>query len=268
MAKCLPDASFCQNTMKTEAQGRIHQILNYGDFCPTPRCYLDGRYFNLVLRDVAPFVLHPPMNVNINSNQDDLVANIDMNLTRLVMEDADNIIRVVIKSRYMRHSSLLIVSPDKNECYMWDALTEETLTDPAFKKIHELVGMAVKNYLKQCFDENMKFLYEYTVIPKEAPEHCEAEFSGYCNAYVILKALSLILDREFNPSNILQFATAVESQYREFLEGEPDIEYFFGGAGLGLGLLGGLALGAAFTPRPTYYQPYPAYYPAYPGYYY
>lgn len=247
---------------------RIEKILNYENFSPTEKCYLDGRYFNLVLRDVAPDVLHPPMNVSINSNQDDLVANIDMDLTRLVMENADNIIRVVIKSRYMKHSTLLIVSPDKNECYMWDALTEETLADPAFKKIHDLVGLAVKNYLKQCFDENIVFVYDYTVVPKEAPDHCDAEFSGYCNAYIILKALSLILNIEFNPANILRFAKAVELNYQEFLEGEPDIEYYFGGAGLGLGLLGGLALGAAFTPRPVYYQPYPAYYPAYPAYYY
>ncbi|CAK7994876.1 Hypothetical protein POVR1_LOCUS394 [uncultured virus] len=252
-------------------EDRIEKILNYAGYPPTSKCYLDGRYFNLVLEDVAPLILHPPMHVDINSNKDDLVANVHMDLTRLVMQDADNIIRVIINSRFMRHSSLLIISPDRRECYMWDAITEETLNEPAFKKVHELVVMAVKNYLKQCFDDTIVFTYDFTVVPKIVPENCDADYAGYCNAYILLKALSMILEKEFNPIDILRFVTAVELQYQRFLCGEPDIEYYYyggGGLGLGLGLLGGLALGAAFTPRPAYYPAYPAYYPAYPGYYY
>ena len=245
---------------------RIENVLKYHRYQPTKKCYLDGRYFNLVLEDVAPQIIHPPMNVNINSNTDDLVANIDMELTRLVMHDVDNIIRVVIKSRFMRHSSLLIVSPDRGTCHMWDAVTEHVANEPSFKKIHELVANAVKNYLKQCFDEKMTFYYDYTIVPKIVPDHCDADYSGYCNAYVLMKALSMVLDVEMDFANVLRFVTAVESEYHCFLEGPPDIEYYFGGVGLGLGLLGGLALGAAITPRPAYYPAYPAYYPAYPGY--
>ena len=254
-------------------RARKRNILDYKSYPETKSCYLDGRYFNLVLTDLFPQLrkqIHHPMTVSITSDEKNISANVSMPYTEL--RNDINIIRVIIETKFMRHSSLLLINPTEERVWMWDALTEENINDEGIKTIRELVQEGIKNYLKDNFEKDLSFEYGYQEVLKVEPEGCPEGGVGYCNAYVLKRTLDWILEKETDLSSILNFVSAVEDNYRDKLIGSPDVEYYyrgrgfgggFGGAGLGLGLLGGVALGAALAPRPAYY---PAYYPAYPAY--
>ena len=261
----------------TFASGRsLLSLENYKSTVETKSCYLDGRYIAVVLQDVREFHKEPiTISAQFDKNFELVSANIRAAVT---LHDGMNIIRVVIVTPMMSHSALLWI--DKRE----GTITfSDVRTHGADKEYREAVDKVVKELLRDLF-KHLKYTFSMDVayVPEPTKLTGCAKF-GYCNAYVIKQVLDYLDNKNFDPSDIRRFAATVEREYGHLLDSRtaPEEEYYIGGLGLGLGLLGGVAIGSAIAsssrPRYVYAQPqsgygyggggYPAYSYGYPAYY-
>ena len=247
-------------------------LINYNKYPCSKSCFLDGRYFNLVLRPLYKGIITSPLIIKIKQHDCELHAKIKckIDLTQL-KGDCLKIVRVIIHAEQIRHSALLFFNPSTRECWFWNPVMNET-----HSVIDLIIIQKIKEYL--CLDKHMLNIKK-TVINESIDENCDE--SGYCNAYIIMYVLCWLRDIELCLDNVKKFMYCIEKYYCRDLIGSPDIEYRYGrrgyggygrrgyggtGLGLGLGLLGGIALGSALA-APAYGYPaygYPAYgYPAY-----
>lgn len=289
---------------------RYAKILDVAEYGKSSKCYLDGRYFNLVLQDVIPDRLSCPISLYIYTNEDGDVTSDIEHLPHSFPKNTLVFLRVIVRTEHISHSSLLLIDTMKGgyndlrarglkslynnatacddrtsrgtcKAWLWDALTESMLDDSEVRKMLSTIKEQVGCCLYKIFKHKIDVEHTYDLVQERVPASCEHDAFGYCNAYALMKAISVIEGTEFDECRIMNFITAVEESYGDELDdlSPPDVEYRigFGGAGLGLGLglLGGVALGSALAaPRPAYYAApvYPAYgYPAYgygyPAYY-
>ena len=269
----------------------------------TKSCYLDGRYFNLVLKE-HPGLLENPLHIVIKEmksyNTKEVKEKIFVNMRESkINTSVTGLLRLVIETPKSRHSNLLILDYVNQKVYRFEPLGS---TAPYFEKVNRLV----EDYLSMFFDFDLEVIdLEFDEILDEKNPHCKK--SGFCTAYIILYALAYLTKKDFEPSNIRKFANKVEKQYGHLLTGREEIEFghygggggggrgggfggghgygggghfgygggynrgyggFGGGYGAGAGLLGGLLLGGALASggNPYPYNPYPYPYNPYPYY--
>ena len=237
---------------------------NYTEFETTKSCFLDGRYIPLVLAEVTEFH-KDSIHIFIDLDEDNLVLSSSIS-GELQPREGMNIIRIIITADGIPHSALVWIDTRSKTITFTDVRSSGDIP----KRVSEL-DRIIDKLLKQFFS-NYKYSRDIAYVDMVSI-HCEK--FGFCNAYVTKQVVDYVLDRPFDPSNIGKFVAAIESEYSHLLDPntEPEVEYW-GGLGLGLGLLGGVAIGSAIAaPRyqqPVYYaQPtyaYPVY--GYPqGYY-
>ena len=223
----------------------LKNLTNYKNYPKSTKCYLDGRYFNLVLHDI-PGLIDNPIIVSYNENNDNGIMYYEMSLRMEYFplnKKGYNIIRVIIQSKKIRHSMLLLFALDKKDAVLWNAITEPL--EGNYKKLYLQINDLIKNFLQEYGNYNLRLIN--SIVPKIEMKNCEV--SGYCNAHII----KYVIDwhnqiNKYDASDILKFVSAVEENYKHLLTGSPDIEYRFGvGGGLALGgaLVGGALIGGA-----------------------
>ncbi len=188
---------------------------DYLNYPRTNKCYLDGRYFNLVFEDYEGLIKDPLYVIITDDNIEVLFNTFDQkifNMPRFLL------MRVVIISENTKHANLLIFDKDNNVCYRFDPHRNMH----GFE-LHRLIDESIQDYLNISF--NFK-LYNINVdFDPEFNEDCD--ISGYCVAYIIKYAYDFLLDRSFDPYDIRRFANKIESEYEDLLDinEEPDVEY-------------------------------------------
>lgn len=250
----------------------MEQLLeNYSQYTPSGRCYLDGRYFNEVLKGYTGLVTKPlrviiSINKKVEKKEDsyeweqEFSINTDGTAIPLKLKSGDpELVRVIIQidrkyqsqkdSRPLksRHSNLMIIDADAKRVMRFEPL-----------KSHKY-----KNILNEFFERYFKIFlpdYEYMEIdlhPQSIREDdVECKDKGMCVAYVTKLAVLVALDKEPEfPSDsndaekdIRKFSAAIEDQFGP-LTGEPDIEYGIShrGARTATGVAIGAVLGGLLT---------------------
>lgn len=255
---------------------QFRSLDNYKSEQPTRSCFLDGRYIPLVLEDVREFRKRPiKIDIELDAHLTVLSSNITGSSQTI---EGMNIFRVVITTPIVAHSALVWVDT-RVRTITYSDIRSDDISDDRVAAYLEKVDQVVQTLLREFFGElRYKHLLDVAYVREDVSPDCKR--FGFCNAYVIKQVVDYVHNRDFDPTHIQRFATAVERKYAYKLDPntEPEVEYIIGGLGLGLGLgvLGGLAIGgaaAASQPRYVYAQPpvygYPAYgygYPATYGY--
>ncbi len=205
-------------------------------------CYLDGRIIDFALKDEGLYDIYAkkPMYVTFTQNSVDQVLQPQTYMEYSTMKQDDiNIIRVVLQSPYIRHSTVLFLNlmDGKNEAHWFNPRTKNNLSN----KLHDQIKTIIHNYLK-TFIKNIKLVDIDSDITEVTNKKCFK--SGLCNAYVLKYILDWNEDKEFDPSDIEGFAMEQHNKYKDRLtEGDPDIEYQFNTEGATIGGLGGLVVG-------------------------
>ena len=205
--------------------------LLHQSYAPSQSCYLDGRYFNIVLQDY-PGLIENPLYIHFATETHVQMA------ASLTLTEHPALLRVIVTAPNIRHCMLVILDHPNKQALIYDP----DIHNP------DLHIAAIKNiiaYLQEFLD------YEYieietTDVAEEDLPHCDK--SGVCNALVLLYAYKWINDKPFTASDILnvrKFMTAVEKNY-VLPNGVPDIEYdsrsdkqlvgTLAGAGIGAGI--------------------------------
>lgn len=181
---------------------------------------MDGRYFNKVLEEYEGLIPNP---LYLTITDSDVQAK--MESSHLTM-DVLNVMRVVITTPKMRHSTLLVIDPCEMMYWWWNPRVGDSNL-----RLHTQCRLLIKQYMGK-----------FGTFAERAIEEPIAH-SGYCNAYVLKYALSLALGEEYEEGSIITFAREVEANYA--VTGPPELEYEFGGAAIGA--IGGLILGGAIA---------------------
>ena len=210
---------------------------NYKSYPTTDSCYLDGRYFNLVFRNYPGLITEP---LYIWIWKDDNTIKMDSALGRT---DIDNrypgLLRVIIETPEGRHSNLLIISYKEKRIFRYEPFGRSY---PYFEEVNNII----QKHLRRFLDFQL-FIIDEPAHQRKNPL-CEAEGleGGFCTAYIIKYAYDYLNDRKFDQSEILRFASLVESMYEPLPEKGKDIEYGPNDQGRNalLGGLGGAAIGS------------------------
>lgn len=185
-------------------------LLNYYKYQPSKSCYLDGRYFNIVLRHHSGLI-EQPLYIHIDEN-----GVYTQMINTLYSKNDIGLLRVVITSKDIRHSMLVVFDHDQKQAWIYDPNNNGS-------KIHRFIVKHIMDYLANYLDYEY-FDVEQPLPPKDNLKQCTK--SGVCNALVLLQAYTLINGKEFGANdikNVRRFMTAVETTY-ELPPGQPDIE--------------------------------------------
>jgi hypothetical protein len=226
--------------MEAKVPNPFEILDNYESYPPTKSCYLDGRYVDLVLKDVEEFSRHP-IKIKIIQDKDGKVIENVIKSKMIEIKEGMNIIRVIIKSTYTIHSALLWLNTDNMVAIFTNIVhSKEQIIENLKQTVYRLIEEYINVFGNWDFDVD-----EIKTPKLNINDSCTA--SGFCNAYVIKQVLDYANNAVYDPNvDILRFAAAIEANYSKFLNPneEPEVEYFFG-LGLGIGLLGGFAIGGA-----------------------
>lgn len=211
-------------------------------------CYLDGRYFNLVLSDYPGLIPEPLVLVfteSVHGNKRTFNQSMSFQSDFTVDKKQPGLLRVIIVTPTSRHSNLVILDYKSAQAYRFEPLGQAGT-------YYLEINRAIKNFLNPL----ELTLNVIEVVGEPLYEvHPDCEKSGYCNAYNLLYAQSFINGTNFDPSNIREYVYQIEHEYQLPRFGEPEVEYgpydgqpgqpqnILGGALVG-GLAGGLLLGA------------------------
>jgi len=235
-------------------------LQDYKDYDDTESCYLDGRYFNAVLK---PFfnkgVSNTPVRVTLGPNKESVMWSHEWKgLESFNKSIKTYFIRVIIQLKNVRHAALLIIDSNSKQIILWNPVSIKGADEHSkyFSDLQNMIKELFVDFVDTFGLKDYEFVTEnYKVKLEKSTESCPIK--GYCNAYVIKYILDWIDDNDYDSSDIKKFASAIQDKYSQDLTGDPDVEYFFGA------LLGGMVLGSALSaPRYTYaYPAYPAYQP-------
>lgn len=261
----------------------MEKLYTYAGFPQTSSCYLDGRYFSLVLAPYCSSTVKIPIVINLDEDSEGRIQNYSVYSKFNPIDPSIplNFIRVIIQSKYKRHSTLLICDSENKTFWWWnpravtpnlkressrrsttkasidanDAAEEEKAKK--FNRLNAIIRTILNEYLRKTSDFTLKELV--AIVPSVSSPKCEK--SGFCNAYVlkcVIDILSKKIDLEKWPQrlyfskskedDILRFANMIEISYSSMLKpnSPPDIEYdMSSGTGALLGGVGGMVLGGA-----------------------
>lgn len=219
-------------------------LRNYKSYPPTSKCYLDGRYFNKVF-EKYPGLITSPLEINIykDKNEKGMRYKNTMNVSK-INNAYPGLLRVVIKTPESRHSNLVIIDYKGQKIFRYEP---EGINSPYFSEINQII----ENYLDMYIDFDMYVINEPAAIMSNPKCENRNIKSGFCSAYIIKYAYDYLNGLKYDSSEILRFATAVESIYGPLNGGNEDIEYGLGDGintrNVGIGALGGAALGGLMT---------------------
>lgn len=251
---------------------RLEELKNYQTYTPSKSCFLDGRYFETVLINYDE-VITEPLFVNLRTDKNGSVVEQAVFMTESRPKTDVTFIRLVVNTPDLRHAALLIVDEEQETITLWNPVVDN--------KMEALEG-AVVDLVKEYMFHYRE--YQMNVVNYKIPDIKTCETGGYCNAYVIKYVLGYLNDKPYNTNEILSFVSAIEENFGDLLpDGEPEVEYRFGGGhgghgghggyhgghggyggggfgmGLGAGLLTGAVVGSALSPgygySPYYYPP-------------
>lgn len=233
---------------------------NFDLYEETPKCYLDGRYFNKVLGNY-PGLIHVPLNINIfEGEREDGRGNIVKvyeNHTSMkevnVNTEYPGLLRVVISAPGTRHSNLVLIDYDRRKIYRWEPLGRR---GPFF----DYVNRILKEYFSIFFGTAEIEIIDLDMgIMDQKNPRCTT--SGFCNAYIIYYAYCFLNGKSIDTDvNIRKFATLIHKMYGSLPDEGAEVEWgLFGNpnpdqprnmaigglAGLGIGGLVGGVPGAA-----------------------
>lgn len=203
---------------------------NYRKYKKTNRCYLDGRYFNLVFSKY-PGLQKDPIHIKYILEDGLMITKINYNKIKMV-EKYYNIVRVIIETNNNKHSGVCIINPMTKEIYYFDSA-----------KIDKNSKNIIKNTLKNIFQQKINII-DFDIIT-EKNNKCVK--SGFCVAYSIKYVYDFLLNREHTFDNIRSFSQKIINYYPSLDISNCDIEYGLGGTlfgALGGGVLGGLVGGS------------------------
>ena len=182
-------------------------------------CYLDGRYFNLALKNY-PGLIEEPMYV--------VIKNVKSYNTKLLREkvylhfqpktfnrDVYGILRLIIDTPNGRHCNLLILDYSGRKIYSFEPLGK---TESYYEKVNDLIEDVFPDFEIEPID----FSIEDQILDEKNPA-CRT--SGFCTAYSLLYAYSFINQKDFNPDEIRKFVNKVETVYGPLPKGGEEIEY-------------------------------------------
>ena len=193
-------------------------------------CYLDGRYFNIVLKSLGVKGLVDPLHISLDEGR--VIPHPVFKLSTSYETSGLLYVRVVVegnlnniknRGREIRHSCLLIVNKEDKICWFWNPQPHST----------DVLNI-ISRYM---LENNYKLNVLTTPVPQENKPRCCAK-SGYCNAYVLKYVIDLIYGNNIDLSNIREFMYEIENSY-SIPPGEPDIEYDVGFSGTGAAIGGG-----------------------------
>lgn len=215
-------------------------LTNYPEKEATSKCYLDGRYFNIIFKNYPGLVEHA-LYINIDISQNSINQEISFN-GYLKPYINPNIVRVVIETQKSKHSAVLIIDTENQKGYYFDCAMK---TDKNF----------IINILETLFNLNVELIDH--LIHNEVNTKCGK--SGFCVAYTIkfiydylLQLYGYTYDNLYNFNDIMKFVSHIEDTYiDEYSSLDPnDIDEEYGTIGgtflgaLGGGLIGGVVAGA------------------------
>ena len=182
-------------------------------------CYLDGRYFNLALKNY-PGLIEEPMYV--------VIKNVKSYNTKLLREkvylhfqpktfnrDVYGILRLIIDTPNGRHCNLLILDYENQKIYRFEPLGK---SETHYEKVNDLIEDVFPDFEIEPID----FSIEDQVLDEKNPA-CRT--SGFCTAYSLLYAYSFINQKDFNPDEIRKFVHKVETLYGPLPQEGEEIEY-------------------------------------------
>lgn len=230
---------------------KLSELLRtYKDYLPSKKCYLDGRYFNVLFSEY-PGIVKDPIVFRIGT--DNLLRQTSGYIRANLQDNYPDVIRLIIEveskdGSLSRHSNVFILDPNTRAAFRFEPL------DMKHEVHFKLVNRALEVFLEQ---EPLKgyALVNIGMHPqKSETEDCPG--LGMCVAYVIKYVAMYISEYDINFSHrtndIKKFAKAVEELYGEDLirmygsDSKEDIE---AGApmaatlGVGGALVGGALLG-------------------------
>ena len=217
---------------------------NYKSYPDTMSCYLDGRYFNMVLSEY-PGLIKEPLNIIIFQDKNkNLKYNTHMNQTN-INNNFPGLLRVIINTPEGRHSNLLIIDYKGKKLYRFDPHGRKS---PYFDQESKMI----EEYFDQFIDFDM-YIIE-APIRNDQNNTCleDGDESGFCVAYNIKYAYDYLNGRVYDPSHIMKFSNLIEQKYGKLPEEGKDVEYgWFGnnnpnqGRNALIGGVGGAVIGGA-----------------------
>jgi len=239
-------------------------LLNtYKNYPTTKSCYLDGKYFNRVFARY-PGLIQEPLNITIVKRRSykNLETYLEletyesfeysghMNYTS-IDQNLPGLLRVIINTPSGRHSNLLIINYESGTVYRYEPDTTNNL-------YHDSINKLILEYLGSYLNVDKIYDIPSPVVNNYNPKCTSNQIkSGFCVAYVIKYAYDYLNGREYDPSDILKFSSAVETIYGP-LVGAPDVEYGLidGDQNLNknnamVGGLGGAAIGGLMMGTPA-----------------
>lgn len=203
-------------------------------------CYLDGKIIKLALNEAGIDGFIPrKMTITFSQRNDTMVGVPQIKMKYVLWKGIMNIIRVVLQSEFMRHSTVLFVNLEDKKIWWWNPMTLNQSNK--YKKIHAAIKTHLRKYLEQRLNG---FSFEDINLKVDGYTNSKCQQSGMCNAYVLKYIIDSYNGVPFDGSNISEFAQSMHEKYKDKLvEGKEDIEFNFDGAvtgGVGGALVGGL----------------------------
>lgn len=214
----------------------------YMQYPESNECYLDGRYFNEVFRGY-PGLCTEPLHVNISSHpicKDKMQNCVDAYMRECQVEDINStlLIRVVTDmDNVVHHSSLLMIEPPVagiRRGILFNS-SEVSCVDPKQTQYTQYLAQVV--YQAMAIKIPNLDLYPYNLQTNKLPTRCR--MSGWCNAFIIMYAVSSLTGRCYDPANVKRYASMIECCYPLCPHSQPEVQY--GGDSLEGAVLGGLA---------------------------
>ncbi len=169
-------------------------------------CYLDGRYFNLLLKNY-PGLIQEPLYITIY-NRDTEKVNVKFQ-PQEINKNFYGLLRLIIDTPEEKHCNLLIFDYSTSKIYRFDPFRSKY-----YEKVNTIIEKAFPDYK-----------VENIAAPVENIENPDCNVSGFCTAYALLYAYAFLNGKEFNPDNIRRFITKVENLYGPLPKGGEEIEY-------------------------------------------
>src|SRR4029077_14920240 len=99
----------------------VNDLLNnYKTYPDTSECYLDGRYYSLVLAPLYQGVIPAPVHVTFSKRKDKVYCYVKMKNYHPLQSTGLNFIRVIIQSNRLKLSALLIVDVGNHKAWFWN----------------------------------------------------------------------------------------------------------------------------------------------------
>ncbi len=182
---------------------------DYNNERDSKACYLDGRYFNMLLKNY-PGLIREPLKISIENSRSNEREKVSFDFqAQPVNKNFYGVLRLLIDTPDEQHCNLLIFDYSTSKIYRFDPFRSKY-----YEKVNTIIEKAFPDYK-----------VENIAASVENIENPDCNVSGFCTAYALLYAYAFLNGKEFNPDNIRKFITKVENLYGPLPKGGEEIEY-------------------------------------------